>query len=209
MKVWRKIKKLPLPVLCYGLCVLIWLVGGVGALGRDLLATQSGQLYPFDQEAADFQLVDLHQQQDGSYLTETADPQLLWTSQDGRAIRTLRVESHFSRAPREICLYYTTAPGQAFGKDRAVYPQLAADGSYVYRLPAVPVTALRLDPCSPQEGLPIEVQFGTFHFNEKLPLWRYFAPGWAGLFGMLAGPALAASVLSLITEALIKRKNKM
>lgn len=208
MKVWNKIKKLPLLVLCYGLCVLLWLIGGVGALGRDFLANQSGRLYPFEQEAADFQLVDLRQLENGSYLTESADPQLLWTSQDGRAIRTLRVKSTFSRTPREICLYYTTAPDQPFGKDRAVYPQLAADGSYVYRLPAASVTALRLDPCSPQEGLPMEVQFGTFYFNEKLPFWRYFAPGWAGLFGMLTGPALVASALSLVTEALQKRKSK-
>lgn len=194
--------------LCYAVCLLVWLVGGLWSLGRDLAVKAVGSLYQFELQAKDFELVNLHPQPDGSYLSENDDPQMHWKNTDGIAVRTLRMQAQFSRAPREMCLYYTNDPKEPFGVNKRVFAQQKNDGSYQYTLPAGRIAALRLDPCSPDENKPVEMVFGSFQVNEPMPFWKYFAPGWAGLFQMILYPGLAAAALSIAQQALLWYKSK-
>ncbi|EJX08817.1 Tat pathway signal sequence, partial [gut metagenome] len=112
MKKWLQKFKDPIPVICWGLCLVIWFLGGVLSAARDLVAKSTGSLYEFALSAEDFELANLHAQPDGSYLTETDDPQMHWQNTDGIALRSLRMKASFSSEPREMCLYYINNLGE-------------------------------------------------------------------------------------------------
>ncbi len=208
MKKWLQKFKDPIPVICWGLCLVIWLLGGVLSAVRDLAAKTTGSLYEFELSADGFSLANLHKQEDGTYITETDDPQMHWENTDGIAMRSLRMNASFSSEPREMCLYYTTQPGESFGVDKRVFASQQNDGSYLYTLPAGKIVSLRLDPCSPDADKPVVIEFGPFRVNENIPLWKHFAPGWAGFFKMLLYPGLVAAALSLVREAWMWYKSK-
>lgn len=208
MKKWFQKIKDPIPVICWGLCLVIWLFGGVLSAARDFVAKSTGSLYEFSLSAEDFALANLHMQPDGSYLTETDDPQMHWQNTDGITLRSLRMKASFSSEPREMCLYYATEPGEPFGVDKRVFASQQNDGSYLYALPAGKIAALRLDPCSPDADKPVTIEFEPFEVNESVPLWQHFAPGWAGFFKMLLYPGLAAAALSLVREGWMWYKSK-
>ena len=197
-----------IPALCYGLCLVFWLMGGFWSLGRDWIAKASGTLYQFELDANHFELVNMHQQETGEYISENSDPQMLWQNTDGITLRTLRMQVEFTGTPREMCLYYTNGPEEAFGLNKRVFAVQQNDGSYRFTLPAGKIAALRLDPCSPDENKPVEMKFEPFQMNETVPFWRHFAPGWAGAFRMLMYPGLAAAALSLAQQAGLWYKSK-
>lgn len=202
---WCGRVRAPLPTLCYALCLLLWLGGSLFALGRDGLLKATGRLEPFSLGVAveggspagalEFTSVDLELSGQNTWHTLSDDPQLHWQNPDGRALRTLRLEAAFSKSPREMCLYYTTRPGEDFGEEKRVFAAQQDDGSYLFTLPAGSITALRLDPCSAR-GLDMTVT-GIF-LNEPAGLAGYFAPGWHGAFRMILWPALAAAALKLL-----------
>ena len=152
-------RRLAIPVLCYLVALVAWILWGAAALGSDLLARNSGRLAEQTLHAGDFALVDLELQesalQEGepeTLLTLTGDPQMILEDVSDRTVRTLQVFAEYEGDAREMCLYYTTEAGQPYSQDRRVYPALQADGSYLYTLPRTRTVALRLDPCSPDEG---------------------------------------------------------
>ncbi len=203
---WKE--KLSIPALCYAVCVLVWLIGGIWSFGRDMITKSTGSLYEFSMQAQDFELVNMHKAPEGPYVNENSDPQMIWQNTDGITLRTLRMEAEFSHSPREMCLYYTNKPDEPFGVNKRVFAQQKNDGTYLYTLPAGNIAALRLDPCSPDEEKTVEMRFGDFKVNEPVAFWMYFAPGWYGFFRMLLYPALAAAALSLAQEAYVWYKSK-
>ena len=89
-------------------------------------------------------------------------------------MRTLSYTARFEGEAREVCLYYTTAPGQPYSQDNRVFPGRTADGSYVFTLPRTTLVSLRLDPCSPDENATVRLK----------------------TFCLILYPALAAAALS-------------
>ena len=97
----RKIKA-PIPLLCYGVCLIGFLPVCLWHFAGDSLARANGRLAEAQMTAADFVLAGLEQQADGTLVTLDGDPQMIWENPDGRVVRTLRVEAGYSDAPREV-----------------------------------------------------------------------------------------------------------
>ena len=200
---WKRRVPAPLPVFCYAVCLVGWLLASCFGLGRDLILEAAGKLEPFtlgfpveDQPATDtqFTLVDIVNTGQSTWRTLSDDPQMHWQNPDGRAVRTLRMEAAFSKSPREMCLYYTTRPGEDFSQEKRVFAAQQDDGSYLYTLPAGNITALRLDPCSARD---LDMTVTGIFLNEPAGVLSYFAPSWYGAFQMILWPAVAASALKL------------
>lgn len=197
-----------LPLLCYVVAVIVWLGGGVWSLAADTLAKAGGTLYERELTVDNFELVDMQLLEDGSYITTSGDPQMIWHNTDGMTVRTLRLTASFDRSPREMCLYYTNAEGEPFSVNKRVFAAQQDDGSYVYTLPQGNIAALRLDPCSPEENKPVTMTFSGFSLNEPAGVVSYFAPGWYGAMELVLYPGLAACALSLAQSAWQTYKSK-
>lgn len=192
--------------LCYAACLLGWLVMSLVGLGRDTAARASGRLAPFSLQAAECELVNAVLETDGEpdaaggerIRTLTDDPQLIWRNPDGRTLRTVRFAARYADSPREMCLYYTSAPEEPFSQDKRVFAVQSDDGeSYLYTLPQGRIAALRLDPCSSRDN---EIAVTGIQCNEPAGLLSYFAPGWFGAFRMALWPGLAAAALELVRQ---------
>lgn len=207
LKQWAK-RPAFLPILCYVVAVIIWLGTGVWSLGADALAKAGGTLYECELTLENFELVDMQPLEDGSYITTSGDPQMIWQNTDGMTVRTLRLTASFDRSPREMCLYYTNAEGEPFSVNKRVFAAQQNDGSYVYTLPQGKISALRLDPCSPEENKPVTMTFTGFALNEPAGVISYFAPGWYGALELVLYPGLCACALSLAQSAWQTYKNK-
>lgn len=207
LKQWAK-RPAFLPILCYVVAVIIWLGTGVWSLGADALAKAGGTLYECELTLENFELVDMQPLEDGSYITTSGDPQMIWQNTDGMTVRTLRLTASFDRSPREMCLYYTNAEGEPFSVNKRVFAAQQNDGSYVYTLPQGRISALRLDPCSPEENKPVTMTFTGFALNEPAGVISYFAPGWYGALELVLYPGLCACALSLAQSAWQTYKNK-
>ena len=142
-------RRAQLPMACYGLALVLWVVLGVFQMAGDAMAG----LQEYTLEVTDFQLVGLESTgAHGVLQTTNGDPQMLLDDLPG-AVRTVSYSVGFAGGePREMCLYYTTKVGQPYSQERRVFPETVADGSYRYTLPRGSIAALRLDPCSPYEG---------------------------------------------------------
>ena len=201
----RKIKA-PIPLLCYGVCLIGFLAMCLWHFAGNSLARANGRLAEAQMTAADFVLAGLEQQADGTLVTLDGDPQMIWENPDGRVVRTLRVEAGYSDEPREVCLYYTNRAGEDFSQDKRVFPQKQADGSYRYTLPYGAIASLRLDPCSPDVNKSIAIALGVVTMNEPAGAGSYFGPSWYQCFCLILYPGLAAAALSLARQAWKKRR---
>ena len=195
MKAFLKKLPAPIPLLCYAAALLYWLCSGVAMLAGDGVAAARGRLRYQAVPLERFELVDL--ETDGGILATTSgDPQMLLADLGGQVVRTLRMRVQFSHTPREICLYYTSRPGEPFSREKRVFAARQDDGSYLFDLPAGHIEALRLDPCSPAaEQQRIELQDFAVELNVPRPWYHYFGPGWYGAFCYLVWPGLAAAAL--------------
>lgn len=207
LKQWAK-RPAFLPILCYAAAVIFWLGTGVWSLGADALAKAGGTLYESALTLENFELVDMQLLEDGNYITTSGDPQMIWQNTDGMTVRTLRLTAEFDRSSREMCLYYTNAEGESFSVNKRVFAAQQDDGSYVYTLPQGRISALRLDPCSPEENKPVTMTFTGFALNEPAGVISYFAPGWYGAMELVLYPGLCACALSLAQSAWQTYKNK-
>ena len=201
----RKIKA-PIPLLCYGVCLIGFLAVCLWHFAGDSLARANGRLAEAQMTAGDFVLAGLEQQADGTLVTLDGDPQMIWENPDGRAVRTLRVEASYSDEPREVCLYYTNRAGEDFSQDKRVFPQKQADGSYRYTLPYGAIASLRLDPCSPDVNKSIAITLGAVTMKEPAGAGSYFVPSGYQCFCLILYPGLAAAALSLARQAWKKRR---
>lgn len=202
-------KKIRLPALCYLAAVILWLAAALWNFGSDTLARAQGRLAVQEIAVTDFHLVDLAVVEAGeasvTLQTTSGDPQMILEDMSGQVVRTLSYRADFSQSePREMCLYYTTAYGEAYSADKRVYPEVTADGSYLYTLPRGSVVSLRLDPCSPEENKTVGLTFApaSVTLNAQTPgLIGYLIPGWYQIFCLVLYPALAAAALDWLRSA--------
>lgn len=193
------------PAACYAACLAGWLLLGLVSLGRDAAARANGSLAPFSLEPAALEPVNAvweagKEAGAAALLTLSDDPQLVWQNPDGRKIRSLRFAAVYENSPREMCLYYTSAPGEPFSQDKRVFAVQSDDGeSYLYTLPQGNIAALRLDPCSTEDN---RITVFGIALNEPMGLLSYLSPGWYGVFRMALWPGLAAAVLELLRQLL-------
>ena len=153
----RKIKA-PIPLLCYGVCLIGFLAMCLWHFAGDSLARANGRLAEAQMTAADFVLAGLEQQADGTLVTLDGDPQMIWENPDGG--------SHPSGGGRLLGRAAGGVPvlhqpgGEDFSQDKRVFPKKQADGSYRYTLPYGAIASLRLDPCSPDVNKSIAITLG-------------------------------------------------
>ncbi len=193
-------KRWLLPVVLYVLALVGTLVGDCVSLAIDTRDKQSGLLAPRTLTVADFTLVNAVAQ--GETVTSTnEDPQMLYGPADIR-LDTLTLRVQYDKHSYERCLYYTTAPGEAFGQEKRVWPVENADGSVTFSLPAG-VVAIRLDPGSRTD---LVMRFDSIVLNSPRTVADYFLPSGGGWFALLALPGLAAAVLQWLLD-MLKKKN--
>lgn len=186
-----KEKRWLLPAVLYALVWLAALAVALGLLLTDAVHRKNGVLATEELQLSDFVLYDAHTEGDDRLVTDTEDPQLHYTVPAGRRLQSLTLTVQYDRYPGERCLYYVTAPEQAFGQDRRVWPQENADGSVTFSLPRG-VTAIRLDPGS-TAGLVMETEAITANLPQGAG--TYFVPEAGTAFALLALPGLAAAVM--------------
>ena len=206
----RKIKA-PIPLLCYGVCLIGFLAVCLWHFAGDSLARANGRLTEAQMTAADFVLAGLEQQADGTLVTLDGDPQMILEDVSSRVVRTISYTAEFDGEAREMCLYYTTKVGEDYSADRRVFPQSLGSGQYVYTLPRTSLAALRLDPCSPEENKAVTLTMSDITLNaaDTLPaVWQYFVPTWYQAFCLVLYPALAAAAASIVGAVVTGRKRK-
>ena len=186
-----------IPVICYLVAFLVWLLLGAGAAVSDAMARASGRLEELTLHAADFALVDLtltaSDAESETLVTTTGDPQMILEDLSGYTVRTMRVWAGYEGDAREMCLYYTTRPGEPYSQDNRVYPAQQDDGSYLYVLPRTQIVSLRLDPCSPDEGRTVTMHLSRIALNTDVG--GYFIPSWYQIFCLILYPGLGAALL--------------
>lgn len=194
-----------LPLTCYLVAVVLWLVLGAVHWGSDALARSAGTMYEADVPVSDWKLAGLAETaatpESAALTTTDGDPQMILEDVSDMVVRTVSYSVEFDGDAREMCLYYTTKVGEDYSQDRRVFPESLGDGRYLYTLPRTSIVALRLDPCSPDANKTVGLTFtpGTISLNapETLPAaWQYFVPTWYQAFCLVLYPALAAAVLS-------------
>ena len=201
-----------IPAACYLLALAVWVLVGLGSLAGDSLARAQGRLTQQVVELDRFILSELELSRDGADLksedgsvsgllmTTGGDPQMILEDVSGQVVRTLSYQAEFDGSPREMCLYYTTAVGEPYSQDRRVFPEVTADGTYVYTLPRKNIVSLRLDPCSPDENKQVGITFlpAAIELNAPSPLpggLEELIPSWYELFCLVLYPGLAAAAL--------------
>lgn len=193
-----------LPLTCYLVAVVLWLVLGAVHWGSDALARSAGTMYEADVPVSDWKLAGLAEiaatPESAALTTTDGDPQMILEDVSDMVVRTVSYSVEFDGDAREMCLYYTTKVGEDYSQDRRVFPESLGDGRYLYTLPRTSIVALRLDPCSPDANKTVGLTFtpGTISLNvpETLPAaWQYFVPTWYQAFCLVLYPALAAAVL--------------
>lgn len=189
-----------LPLLCYLSAAVIWLALGAVHAVADTAAKASGRLVTREMAVTDFALADLNvvsSGESGQTVLETTsnDPQMILEDVSNETVRTLQMDAGYEGTVGEMCLYYTTAAGQEYSKDRRVFPTRQSDGSYLYTLPRGSIVALRLDPCSPEENKSVTITIEKILLNRPAGFGSYFVPSWYQVFCLVLYPGLAAAVL--------------
>lgn len=184
----------PIPVLCYGLTLAGWLVWSLFCLMGDAV----GGVEPVSLQPGDFTLINLEQVGENVYFTTNGDPQMILEDTAGRPVRNLAIHATYTKDAREMCLYYTTRPGEDFSQDKRVFAVQDDSGTCTYTLPRKKICSLRLDPCSPAENELLNMTVYSLTLNTPQPWYSYFAPGWNGVFRLVLWPGMAAALLSIL-----------
>lgn len=200
---WKR-PRAAIPLGCYGAAALLWLALCGALLVSDAFGRLTGRLAYQQLTLSDFEQLSLEQTAEDGFAAVTPDPQLIWYNPDGRTVRTVTFSAVYDSAPGEICLYYTEAEAEPFGKDKRVFPRRNADGSYTFVLPRADLYALRLDLCSDT----CTVSDVSIVYNTGYPFRQYFIPSWKQLFGLCLWPGLAASALSLVRQGWLFRRRR-
>ena len=188
-KLWKKRPPALIPLICYGLALVLWLV----LCSLTLLRDKAAGIAPQTLLPAEIAIASLEQLPDGSLQATDTDPQLHWSNTQGLRVRTLTMEAAFDKPPQVMSLYYLPAGAGAFSPDLQVHPTDNGDGSYTFVLPEVKLQALRLDPCSDAcriTGLQLTL-------NTPYPVGRYYLPSWSQAFWLVLWPGMAASGLHI------------
>lgn len=199
-----------LPLTAYLLALAVWVMLGAAHCSSDALAKAQGRLTETTLGVNDWQLVGLAQD-GGTLVTLDGDPQMIVEDVSGQVVRTLSYTVQFDGEAREMCLYYTTKVGEDYSADRRIYPQSLGNGRYVYTLPRTSLAALRLDPCSPEDGKTVTMTMSDIVLNaaDTLPaVWQYFVPTWYQAFCLVLYPALAAAAVSIAAAVIGDARKK-
>lgn len=197
-KLFSKRPRALIPLVCYALALVIWLLLCTALLISDTADRLTGRLTAQTMELSQLELVELELTETaGSLLATGADPQFIWVNPDGRTVRSVTLTLRYTATPSEMSLYYIEEYGQAFGRERKVYPERGDTDTYRFTLPAVDIYALRLDPCSFAQRL----DGVSISFNTDCPVWRYFVPTWRQVFALLLYPGLTACALNILLDA--------
>ncbi|MDO5603111.1 MAG: hypothetical protein Q4G07_10120 [Oscillospiraceae bacterium] len=186
----------PVPIFCYLAALCAGLLIGLFHFSYDAVQTARGEQRTLTLSPGDFALSSMELQADGSYLSTTADPQLVLDTLP-TGVRRFSVETVYDRDPYERCLYYTQKPGQPFSEHMRVWPTYSDDGRTAYYELPVGVRSLRLDPGSLTA---LRMEFGDLVLNPPRSFFSYFTPDGGGWFCLAVLPALAASVLKWLIE---------
>lgn len=198
-KKWAALLQKPwgLAALCYALTLAGWILYSAFCLGSDSLAALTGSLQRQELTVQDFALVNLEETGENTLYTLNGDPQMILEDVSGQKVRNLTIQAQYSKDAREMCLYYTTAPGQDFSQEKRVFAVQADDGTCTYTLPRTRICTLRLDPCSPAENELLTMTVESITLNAPRSALAYFAPGWAGAFNLILWPGMAAALLNI------------
>ncbi|MDL2293695.1 hypothetical protein LJC60_03590 [Ruminococcaceae bacterium OttesenSCG-928-D13] len=199
LKTRMKNRKALVALVSYGLFLLGW-------LGLALAGFIMGRVWPpreLDPAAAT--PVNLARLEDGGYLSEGVDPQLIFEGVDEK-VRVLRLEAGFEHDPGELELFYTRREGQGFSPRQRVIGAPQDDGSVLFILPPGNVRALRLDPGTAGES---HITIGAVTLNPRLPAAYYFVPTLGELLAFALLPALAVCLIYNIIELIDWAKNFM
>ena len=203
----RRLRTLPLPVLCLLAALALRLICGAGLWAFDAAGYAAGRLHTQTITLADTELYTLHQLEfageAGATLRSTeGDSQLLLSP--GQPVRTLRLVAEYSSDGCEMDLYYHL-PGRGYSQQLRCWPTRTAAGEYSYTVPFFAGQGLRLDLCDRSN---VTVWVKAIVLNEPLPWHYYLVPSPWQLFWLAAGAGLAACMLSLCRELLPNRNKK-
>ncbi|MDL2219588.1 hypothetical protein LJC04_04575 [Ruminococcaceae bacterium OttesenSCG-928-O06] len=180
-------------LLCYAVFLLAWGVGGAVHMPGDA-RRQPQALSPGEAEMHNLALA-----QDGSFVTEGIDAQLVFSGIDA-PVRTVRLRAAFAWDPGEMELFYSRKEGQGFSVRQRVIGVPQNDGSWLYTLPAGQVHALRLDPGTAGGNT---VVIDELVLNPRLPAHSYFGLSLRWLVTMAVVPALACCGFYTIIELVL------
>lgn len=199
-----------LAAVCYGAALAGWLLYSAFCLGSDSFFALTGSLRQQKLTVQDFALVNLEQTGENTLYTLNGDPQMILSDVSGQKVRSLTIRAEYTKDAREMCLYYTTAPGQDFSQEKRVFAVQADDGTCTYTLPRAKIASLRLDPCSPAENELLTMTVESICLNAPRSAVSYFAPGWAGAFRLVLWPGMAAAALNILAGLyrLLSKKRK-
>jgi len=203
-KLLTKCPRARIPLACYGLALVVWLVLCTADLALDGVARLQGKMPQVQAPLAEFEFYALEAVGEDAMVSTTRDPQMYWYNPDGRVVRSVQLQIRFPRVPGELALYYTEQPDEPFGRDKKVYPIRQGEDSWLFVLPRAEVYALRIDPSSEI----IAMNDVQILFNVGGSWWRYYLPGWQQTFDLVMFPGLAASALNILVQALRCRKQK-
>ncbi len=181
-----------LPILVYMLAVIIWfLVGLVNFVADDAMTQQELQ-------AQTAQLVNLQQNENGLYVSQNSDPQLIFSGID-MPLRVVSLSASFSLPQGEMELFYTRQAGEDFSLQRRVIGVPQEGGGYMFYLPRGSVHSLRIDLGTTGGN---EVQIYNIALNPALSAAHYLVPSLREVLFVLIVPALALCAIYTIMEIL-------
>lgn len=178
---------------CYGLCLLIWLLLGLGLFVYNRALYASGVLAPAVLSMDDFTKEGI-EPLEGGWVTTTSDPKLI-LNDPAQRVDTLRT-SFTGLYPLQVEAAFYAKHGQPYSLRRMVYAQQQGAGQ-LYWLPAGGGQNLRLDPDSAVGNI---LHSGEMVINEKRPFYAFFWPSATGVVVLLAAPALLAGGLAILRQ---------
>lgn len=198
-------RRLPVPLVCGGAALLLWLVCAVGLLVFDTVCYATGRLSPQTitlQNEAVYTLEQLDRVGEDTLVSTEGDSKMFLNP--GQPVRTVRLVAQYSRSGSEMDLYYHL-PGRGYSRSLRLWPTQTDENEYRYTVPFFAGQGLRLDLC---DRSAIEVTVTAIHLNEPQPWYSYFVPSLWQLFWLAAGAGLAGCTIELCRDFFPNRKYK-
>lgn len=185
--------------LCYAVFFAASILMCLYGFAEDRVQRALGNVRQTEVPAADFSLIELTENQDGTYTSQSPDPRMVLEDTPAY-VRSVTVRAEFlNMDPGEFCLFYKSRPDmEEFDVNSRVWAHLNEDGSYTFTLPRGPVYGLRLDP-GIYTGLTFSLDSVVLNEPRSLAMW--FAPTRPWLLAQVAVPALAAAAIQVLAGA--------
>ena len=201
-KIFKKTKA-PIPVFCYLLALIMYIIWGLLGFSYSTVLRSTGSITTHNLTPTEVQLVDIIILPDGTLQSTSVDPQILFPKDLG-VIESLTMQIDFSGIEGEHTLYHEKNIENPFGMYNRVWPTENQDNVFVYT-PPIGTKTIRLDPTD-VNGMIMEV--GEITVNEQKSFFDFFKMDGGDVFYMVVIPALVASFISLVLEIKNKYKKK-